>query len=57
MFEHGAGHLQIGRAYPFLRERSQPFVQVLRALKRAVDPQGLINPGVLGLAGPEPPGG
>lgn len=44
-----AAHFQIGRAYP-LRERSDPAAwRVIEALKAAVDPQHLMNPGVLGL--------
>jgi D-lactate dehydrogenase (cytochrome) len=49
MFRHGAAHLQIGRAYPYLRERNAPFVQLLREIKRELDPHHLMNPGVLGL--------
>jgi D-lactate dehydrogenase (cytochrome) len=49
MFRHGAAHLQIGRAYPYLRERNAPFVQLLRDIKRELDPRHLMNPGVLGL--------
>ena len=42
-------HFQIGRTYP-LEERSDPAAwQVLKAVKRAVDPDRRMNPGVLGL--------
>jgi FAD/FMN-containing dehydrogenase len=45
----GGVHLQIGRAYP-LKERSDPKAwAVLEAVKREVDPKGLMNPGALGL--------
>jgi FAD/FMN-containing dehydrogenase len=45
----GAIHLQIARTYP-LRARHDPAGwAMLTALKRQVDPKGLINPGVLGL--------
>ena len=45
----GAAHLQIARTYP-LRESHDPAAwNVLCALKRQVDPQGLMNPGALGL--------
>lgn len=44
-----ATHLQVGRAYP-LQAASDPRAwQVLQALKRAVDPSNLMNPGSLGL--------
>jgi FAD/FMN-containing dehydrogenase len=47
----GAIHLQIARTYP-LRERHDPAGwEILRALKRQVDPKGLMNPGALGLGG------
>ena len=44
----GAIHLQIARTYP-LRERHDPAGwAILKALKRQVDPRGLMNPGALG---------
>ncbi|AUX69111.1 FAD-binding oxidoreductase [Porphyrobacter sp. HT-58-2] len=44
----GAIHLQIARTYP-LRERHDPAGwAILNALKRKVDPRGLMNPGALG---------
>jgi FAD/FMN-containing dehydrogenase len=49
MYRHGAVHLQIGKAYPYLRERDPAALALLRAIKREVDPHGLINPGALGL--------
>lgn len=48
--ERGAAHLQIGRAYPWRDGlRAEP-LQLLEAIKRAVDPQGVVNTGSLGLA-------
>ena len=42
-------HFQIGRTYP-LEQRSDPRAwQLLKALKAELDPQGRMNPGVLGL--------
>ncbi len=42
-------HFQIGRTYP-LRERTDPRAwDILTALKVAVDPEGRMNPGALGL--------
>jgi FAD/FMN-containing dehydrogenase len=49
MHAHGGVHLQIGRAYPYLRERTPAFTELVKALKHAVDPDGLLNPGALGL--------
>ena len=45
----GAVHLQIGRLYPFARDLAEPPGEVLRALKRQLDPEGRLNPGALGL--------
>ncbi len=45
----GAAHLQIGRTYRY-REGLRPEAwRLLEALKHAADPQGLVNPGALGL--------
>jgi D-lactate dehydrogenase (cytochrome) len=49
MQRHAGAHLQIGRAYPYLSGRSTAFAALLGDLKRAVDPDGIINPGALGL--------
>ena len=49
-YRHGGAHLQIGRAYPFLRGRQDGYDGLMRGLKALVDPDGLMNPGVLGLA-------
>lgn len=47
--EQDAVHFQIGRAYP-LEPRSDPAAwAILGAVKQAVDPDGRMNPGVLGL--------
>ena len=50
MYAHGAAHLQIGRLYPYGRDRSAPSQALLKQIKAEVDPAGLINPGALGLA-------
>jgi FAD/FMN-containing dehydrogenase len=49
MYHSGGVHLQIGKAYPYLRERDGSQVRALQQLKSLFDPQGLINPGALGL--------
>jgi FAD/FMN-containing dehydrogenase len=46
--EVGAGHLQIGRQYPFRRSRNATNWSLLSQIKALVDPKGLMNPGVLG---------
>jgi FAD/FMN-containing dehydrogenase len=47
--EVGGVHFQIGRTYP-LKDRSDPAAwQVLQSVKQAVDPEGRMNPGALGL--------
>lgn len=44
-----AVHFQLGRAYP-IAERSDPAAwALLQSVKAAVDPRGMMNPGVLGL--------
>lgn len=49
MYRHGAAHLQIGRVYPYLRERDETSTALLRRIKASVDDGALINPGSLGL--------
>jgi D-lactate dehydrogenase (cytochrome) len=46
----GAAHLQIGKAYHYRETRHPEPWALLRAIKEAVDPRGLMNPGALGLA-------
>jgi FAD/FMN-containing dehydrogenase len=47
--EFGATHMQIGKSYPYMRGREQNAADLLKAIKRQVDPDGLMNPGGLGL--------
>jgi FAD/FMN-containing dehydrogenase len=47
--ELDATHLQIGRTYPLREGHDDSAWNILRALKAAVDPSGLMNPGSLGL--------
>jgi D-lactate dehydrogenase (cytochrome) len=46
----GATHLQIGRVYPWARNRDAGAMALIRAIKAEIDPHGLINPGALGLS-------
>jgi FAD/FMN-containing dehydrogenase len=45
----GAVHLQIARTYPLQQSHDPALWALLRAIKRELDPHGLMNPGVLGL--------
>ena len=45
----GAAHFQIGRFYPYRDSRHDDAFNLLKAVKQHVDPDGLMNPGVLGL--------
>ena len=49
MAAHGSAHFQIGKFYPFARGRNGPAMDLLRAIKAALDPHGILNPGALGL--------
>ncbi len=50
--EMGAASNQIGKTYPYLESLQPETADTLRALKAALDPKGLMNPGALGLALP-----
>lgn len=49
MHQHGGAHLQIGKVYPLLEGRNPASVALLRAIKAALDPHRILNPGALGL--------
>lgn len=49
MHEHSGVHLQIGKAYPYLRDRSEITTDLIRRVKAMTDPENLLNPGALGL--------
>ncbi|WAC71964.1 FAD-binding oxidoreductase [Roseateles sp. SL47] len=46
---HGASFLQLGRAYPYTERLDPAALALLRSVKSELDPQNLMNPGVLGL--------
>lgn len=52
-YTHGAVHLQVGKCYPYLRGRDATATALIRNIKRAVDPDGLLNPGALQLDEPQ----
>ena len=45
---NGAIHFQIGKDYPYLKNRTKATRQLLISLKQQFDPNNLINPGSLG---------
>ena len=49
MHEHSGVHLQIGKAYPYLRNRSDMTVNLVKQIKAQTDPHRLLNPGALGI--------
>jgi hypothetical protein len=48
--DRGGAHLQIGRRYRYLDRLAPETRALLIDLKRSVDPDGLLNPGALGLS-------
>jgi len=47
MYEHGAAHFQIGKFYRWREGRDAGALALFDAIKRQLDPHGLMNPGVL----------
>jgi len=47
--QNGASHFQIGKDYPYLESRKSVTREMLLGLKNMLDPEGLMNPGALGL--------
>lgn len=47
--DHGAAHFQIGRAYPYQAALAPEAKALIGGLKAQLDPENLMNPGVLGL--------
>ncbi len=50
--DRGATHLQIGRTYRYREGLRPEALRLLEAIKLAVDPRGVVNPGALGLGEP-----
>ena len=47
--EFGAVHMQIGKSYPYMRGRDENAAELIRGIKKQLDPAGLMNPGGLGI--------
>lgn len=47
MHAHGAAHFQVGKLYPYNRDRDPGALALLCAIKAELDPDGLLNPGAL----------
>jgi FAD/FMN-containing dehydrogenase len=47
--KNGASHMQVGKDYPYLATRRPEVRDFVVSLKKTVDPDGLMNPGALGL--------
>ncbi|MDX1516517.1 MAG: FAD-binding oxidoreductase [Woeseiaceae bacterium] len=52
--ERGAASNQIGKTYPYYQSLRPETAAIVRTLKAELDPQGLMNPGALGLPGAAP---
>ena len=46
---NGASHMQVGKDYPYLRTRKPEVRALVINIKKVLDPDGLMNPGALGL--------
>jgi FAD/FMN-containing dehydrogenase len=48
-YQMGAAHLQIGKSYRYQESLGETGVKIIKAIKSAVDPEGRVNPGGIGL--------
>ena len=49
MHKKNSVHLQIGKVYPYMLDRSAMNIDLIKSIKNKIDPNNLINPGTLGL--------
>ena len=49
MYQNGGTHYQIGRTYPYTRNRNDASLSLLKDIKSKLDPDNIMNPGVFGL--------
>jgi FAD/FMN-containing dehydrogenase len=45
----GAVHMQVGKSYPYMKNRDPRNAEMVKSIKALLDPKRLINPGSLGL--------
>lgn len=50
MHECSGVHMQIGKMFPFMQDRSVESIKLLKAIKAELDPNNLMNPGALGFS-------
>lgn len=50
MHEFGGVHMQVGKMFPYMQDRKPESVSLMKAIKKELDPHGLMNPGALGFA-------